>query len=219
MQQSPCACLSDFSGLPDVPPLLERLLRRPPARAPPERRQASPAPPLELKRNLWVCVPPKLSQLHYDCDDSLLMQLAGSKTFLLVDPAPLCGLTTYPCTQTLAPLRRESTGRFSLHLGATDASDSATASNFPLASITEPDLKKHPLFCHARVRAVTVPEDAALLLPAYWYHQVSSSCAPSAPNGGLNIAVNYWFSGGGTAAVRHAILRDHLRVRCAPPAV
>jgi hypothetical protein len=174
---------------------------------------------LELKRNLWVCTPPKLSQLHYDCDDSVLMQLAGSKTFLLVDPAPLCGLTTYPCTQTSVPLHRDSPGCFSLRLGAAGGPDAATTSNFPLASLSEPDLERHPLLRHARVRSVTVPEGAALLLPAYWYHQVSSACAPAAPNGGINIAVNYWFSGGGTAAVRHAILRDHLRVRCPPPAV
>jgi hypothetical protein len=150
------------------------------------------------------------------------MQLTGSKTFLLVDPAPLCGLTTYPCTQTLARLNRKSPGSFSLQLGAAaedGSSAAATASNFPLASLSSPDLERHPLFRHARVRAVTVPEGAALLLPAYWYHQVSSACARDTPNGGINIAVNYWFSGGGTAAVRHAILRDYLRVRCAPPVV
>jgi len=111
---------------------------------------------------------PERLQLHYDTDDSILLQLAGTKTFTLVDPRPLCGLTPYPCIQHMSPLARTAPGEF----GPDRAAAPKTISNFPLASVSEPDLARHALFRYARVRSVHVGEGSALLLPAYWYHQV-----------------------------------------------
>ena len=56
---------------------------------------------------------------------------------------------------------------------------------------------------------------SALLLPAFWYHQVESFAAP----GTLNVAVNHWFDGapdegGASPAAMHRILRAKLRVNC-----
>ena len=64
-------------------------------------------------------------------------------------------------------------------------------------------------------------QGSALLLPAYWYHQVESF----APPGRLNVALNCWFDGGaargqeehGSApspAALHRVLRAKLRVDC-----
>ena len=84
--------------------------------------------------------------------------------------------------------------------------------NFPLVNVTHPDYERHPLFKDAHVMTIDVraptsaprratlfdvphvrqvPAGSALVLPAYWYHQVESF----APPGGLNVAVNYWFQG------------------------
>ena len=61
--------------------------------------------------------------------------------------------------------------------------------NFPLVNVSHPDLERHPLFADAQVFTVDVPAGSALLLPAYWYHQVESFADP----GSLNVAVNYWY--------------------------
>ena len=97
-------------------------------------------------------------------------QLSGCKTFTLVDPAPLHGLTVYPARQRVQELVRHGTGRYTTK---EVTAGSRTYDNFPLVNVTHPDLERHPLFAHAVVIDVEVPEGAALVLPAYWYHQVS----------------------------------------------
>ena len=81
--------------------------------------------------------------------------------------------------------------------------------NFPLVNVTSPDFRRHPLFKYARFVTIDVPEGSALVLPAYWYHQVESGTACP---GQLNVAINYWFSTGTAHQSLHKRLRDHLRV-------
>ena len=54
----------------------------------------------------------------------------------------------------------------------------------------------------------------ALLLPAYWYHQVDSF----APPGKLNVAVNFWFQGHSLATRLYRTLRENLFINCTEPA-
>ena len=195
VQQHVAASLAAFDGLPPTPPLLETLMGGG-----------------ERRSNLWACAPPKLSALHHDSDDSVLLQLSGAKRFTLVDPAPLHGLTTYPAVQRFAELERVAPGVY--RPAAAPAAD-RSASHFPLVNVTHPDLQRHPLFRYARVTTVDVPAGSALLLPAFWYHQVESF----APPGTLNVAVNHWFDGapddgGASPAAMHRILRSKLRVNC-----
>ena len=63
-----------------------------------------------------------------------------------------------------------------------------------------------------RVR-LEVPEGAALLLPAYWHHQVESFAAP----GQLNVAVNYWFQGHSLATRLYRTLRENVFINCSEP--
>ena len=61
-----------------MPPFLARLLRIDPdvvaeAAFAEEDEQATAVG--ALKQNLWVCAPPKRSQLHFDCFDSVLLQV------------------------------------------------------------------------------------------------------------------------------------------------
>ena len=74
----------------------------------------------------------------------------------------------------------------------------------------------------ANVFTVDLPEGSALLLPAYWYHQVESfvdaedtDVEDSCP---LNVAINYWFSREEEAppapSYVHRKLRERLRIEC-----
>ena len=124
-------------------------------------------------RNFWAAAPPKVSVLHYDWQDSILLQLSGTKKFTIVDPARLPA--SYPCVQLMTQLVRRAPGVF-------DARETERElDNFPLVNVTHPDLARHPLFRdaleHNGVFEVEVPEGAALLLPAYWHHQVESFAA------------------------------------------
>ena len=80
---------------------------------------------------------------------------------------------------------------------------------FPLVDVIHPDLRHHPLFAFATVVSVDVPEGAALVLPAYWYHQVESD----AQSGSLNVAINYWFSSGSLPERLHGLMRKRLLVQ------
>ena len=204
VQQSRCDSLAKFEGLPSVPPFLEDYLAGagPLAQA---RLRLS-----RLRANLWVCQPPKLSALHYDSDDSLLIQLAGTKRFTLIDPRPLHGISVYPSVQPVAELRRHARGWYEqLQPDPTEY----PIGNFPLVNATSPDLRRHPLFKYARLVTIDVPEGSALVLPAHWYHQVESGTARP---GQLNVAINYWFSTGTAHQSLHKRLRDHLRIDCVP---
>ena len=218
-QSASDGAFAEFAGLPSQPPALRGLL------------------PESVNRcNLWVCRPPKLSALHYDSDDSILVQIAGTKRFTLVAPGPLLGLTPHPTKLPVEALERVAEGVYAVSDGeeavrerdetsdGTEGEAPRLASHFPLVNVTNPDLERHPLFRFARVTTVEVHEGEALLLPAYWYHEVESF-APTPNAGGedagegeggagLNIAVNYWFDaqveGGGLPSQLHRILRAKL---------
>ena len=188
VQQSPSGDLSEF-GLPSLPPLIGEIAAH--------TMQA---------RNFWAAAPPKVSVLHYDWQDSILLQLSGTKKFTIVDPARLPA--SYPCVQLMTQLVRRAPGVF-------DARETERElDNFPLVNVTHPDLARHPLFRDALenngVFEVEVPEGAALLLPAYWHHQVESFAAP----GQLNVAVNYWFQGHSLATRLYRTLRENVFINC-----
>ena len=184
VQQSPKRDFTEF-GLPDLPPQLEELVKY-----------------TLNARNFWAAHPPKTSVLHYDWQDSVLLQLSGTKVFTIVDPARLH--TAYPCVAYLQQLKRVAPGKFETQL--TDRE----LDNFPLVNITHPDLERHPLFKEATVFKVTLEPGDALLLPAYWYHQVDSY----APPGSLNVAVNYWFQGHSLATRLYRTMRENLFINC-----
>ena len=86
--------------------------------------------------------------------------------------------------------------------------------NFPLVNVTHPDLERHPLFAQAHVFKITLQPGDALLLPAYWFHQVDSAAPPDR----LNVAVNYWFQGHSLATRLYRTLRENLFINCTEPA-
>ena len=164
------------------------------------------------RKNLWVCLPPKVSETHYDEDDSVLLQLSGTKRFTLVAPAPLHGLTAYPSLLPARRLTRRSEGVYEAET-VSDVHDGSRRAlkHFALLNASAPDLARFPLSRHARTVTIDVHEGCALLLPAYWYHRVESHST----EGQLNIAVNAWFdaeAGVGIPARLHRLLRERLHV-------
>jgi len=184
VQQSPSRDFTEF-GLPNLPPLLEELVQY-----------------TLNARNFWAAVPPKVSVLHYDWQDSVLLQLSGTKRFTILDPARL--QAAYPCVAYLQQLKRKAPGVFERQITARELD------NFPLLNITHPDTRRHPLFKEATVFTATLQPGDALLLPAYWYHQVDSY----APPGRLNVAINFWFQGHSLATRLYRTLRENLFINC-----
>tara|TARA_B110001452_G_scaffold95433_1_gene78862 strand:- start:1506 stop:2804 length:1299 start_codon:yes stop_codon:yes gene_type:complete len=188
VQQSPSRDFSEF-GLPALPPHLEALV----------------GPTLNA-RNFWAATPPKRSTLHYDWQDSLLMQLAGVKKFTIVDPARLH--TAYPCVQKMLQLKRTAPGVF------TEQMTERELDNFPLVNVTHPDFERHPLYKDSHVFTVEMHPGDALVLPSYWYHQVESFAEP----GKLCVAVNYWFQGHSLVTRLYRTLRENVFINCTEPA-
>ena len=204
VSQSPAESAEDFhtlfEGLPNFPPLLEALIDERSHQSGPELRRVHGRGEYYrtlargVRRNLWVCSPPKVSALHFDTDDSVLLQLSGTKRFTLFAPAPLHGLTAYPRTLPCVWLERRGPGDYrtvSEALRSRAPQPPSMATNFGSVNASAPDLEVHPLARHARVGTVEVAEGDALLLPAFWYHEVESSISTPAQ---LNVAVNIWFS-------------------------
>lgn len=171
-------------------------------------RDRDGAMPPGFHANLWACSPPKLSQLHYDGYDSLLIQLQGSKRFTLIDPTPICGLAPCPATVPAASVVRRGPGQYEIE-PLPSADERATYDNFPLVCAGEASRAPlAPLFEHAHLTTVDVHAGDALLLPAFWYHEVDSLC--DGPDE-LNLAVNCWWHCGTAISTRHRILREQLR--------
>uniref|UniRef100_A0A7S0IZ20 JmjC domain-containing protein n=1 Tax=Calcidiscus leptoporus TaxID=127549 RepID=A0A7S0IZ20_9EUKA len=189
VQQSPHRDLSEF-GLPNSPPLLEDLVK-----------------PTLQATNLWVATPPKTSVLHYDWQDSVLLQLSGSKRFTVIDPARLH--TAYPCVMQMESYVRVAPGVFETRIVDREID------NFPLVNVSHPDFERFPLFKDAHVMTIDVPAGAALILPAYWYHQVESFAEP----GKFSVALNYWFQGHSLATRLYRTLRENVFLNCTLPAM
>jgi hypothetical protein len=184
VQQSPSRDLSEF-GLPALPPLMEDIVKH-----------------TLGARNFWAATPPKVSVLHYDWQDSVLLQISGHKRLTIIDPARM--ETAYPCVAYLQQLKRVGPGVFEKQL--TDRE----LDNFPLVNATHPDLRRHPLFKSAKPFTVDLHPGDAFVMPAYWYHQIESF----APPGGLNVAVNWWFQGHSLATRLYRTLRENLFINC-----
>ena len=173
--------LADF-GLPAAPPIIAEQLG---------------LDPTATRSNLWATPAPKVSVLHHDTDDSMLLQFSGTKRFTVVAPCAH-GMGVAPCAQRVERRRRVAPGIYEA-----EASDDVSV-NFPLLNISAyacGDVDDFPLLRPERAFAVDVREGDALLLPAYWHHQVNSTAAP----GKLNVAANYWFEAPGNSLDRRLL--------------
>ena len=157
VQQSPSRDFVDF-GLPALPPMLEELVKY---TLNARNFWAATPPKVSVMHYDWcvrlppavTCRPPSARMGLSDdmCalaratrrQDSVLLQISGTKRFTIVDPARL--QTAYPCVAYLRQLKRVAPGVFE------SAVTTRELDNFPLVNITHPDLERHPLFRDAQV--------------------------------------------------------------------
>ena len=136
--------------------------------------------------------------LHYDWQDSVLL---CSLRHLRSSSATLHA--AYPCVAYLEQLRCRP-GKFDAVVTPRELDNS-------LVNVTHLDLHRHPLFKDAITFQITVHPGDALLLPAYWFHQVDSY---TDRRDSLNVAVNYWFQGHSLATRLYRTLRENLFINC-----
>lgn len=161
------------------------------------------------KLSLWVSGQDKISKLHNDPDDNILVVLSGSKTVYLVEPVKYWKalyVGYFPVLQS----RRVAPGQFEFN--ETDE----VFNHFVPIDVLDPDVQRFPaarrlIQENAVVECHLGPGDM-LLLPATWWHQVhnhvtdvkkpsennkdetsSSSSTASSSSPPVNIAVNFWF--------------------------
>ena len=93
----------------------------------------------------------------------MLLQLAGSKRFTLVDHRPLHGLSTYPAAFLVSRLERRAPGVYASAPPpppGTPLAKRDVAENFPLVNVSAPDPSRHPLYRHAKTATVEVSAHA-----------------------------------------------------------
>jgi Cupin-like domain len=109
--------------------------------------------------NLWLAAPSTVTPLHYDDTHNLFAQVSGSKTFYMFPPENLDAL--YP-----GPINSGAQ-----HLSRVD--------------IFRPDFDRYPLAAALSYRMAVVHSGEALVLPAFWWHQVVSN--------DVSVSVNFWW--------------------------
>ena len=142
--------------------------------------------------NLWIGDGGMRSNLHWDGHDNILLQLAGTKTLLLLPPEATPLVSYIPFAEHKYLFRGDSFAGYT--------PTNVTVENHALfdafnSACTEMRLPAHVL---ARARVATLRPGEALFLPALWSHAVVSTPAQTDAEGaeaaGLNMAVNIWFT-------------------------
>jgi hypothetical protein len=117
-------------------------------------------PPAVINKiNLWMASADSRTPLHYDHMNNIFAQLYGTKRFKLF--APDQAANVYPGALDIR----------TRHLSQVDVND--------------PDLERFPRYSEAQYWEAEVEPGDLLLLPAFWWHQVS---APE-----VSVSVNYWW--------------------------
>jgi hypothetical protein len=138
--------------------------------------------------NLWVCSDGKVSTLHNDWRNNILVQAVGHKTISLIDPFRTHAV--YPSKLKIHPWQRTDTAGQVYFEKSPAGPTTHVVDNFPLVNLTHPNLTKYPLFKEASPLTVELHPGDLLIMPAYWFHQVVNHGREA---DGLNIAFNYWF--------------------------
>ena len=174
--------------------------------------------------HLWLAPAGKVSALHNDWNDNVLVNLRGRKRVTLLDPAALGKL--YPAKLRMTVLDRHyedegdgSVGGFS----ARELDGDRWQENYPLVSAAfarggpaAVDPERFPRFAELlgtpHLQTVELGPGDALLLPMLWWHHVENWGDGEGGDGmgSLNLAVNFWFQGHSIATRLFRTLRENV---------
>lgn len=140
--------------------------------------------------NLWIGNQHSRTSFHKDHYENLYAVVTGEKHFLLLPPTDVHRLyiREYPAaTYTYS----KDTGEFDLELEKpTRYVPWCSVDPYPSPETMDDEMAKFPLYFNGpRPFECTVKAGEVLYLPSMWFHHVSQS----ADDGGLTIAVNYWY--------------------------
>ncbi|KAL2348737.1 hypothetical protein Fmac_002737 [Flemingia macrophylla] len=140
--------------------------------------------------NLWIGNRHSRTSFHKDHYENLYAVVTGEKHFLFLPPTDVHRLyiRQYPAaTYTYS----EDTGEFGLELEKpTRYVPWCSVDPYPSPETLDDEMAKYPLYFDGpRPFECTVKAGEVLYLPSMWFHHVRQS----ADDGGLTIAVNYWY--------------------------
>eukprot|EP00931_Biecheleriopsis_adriatica_P094667 TRINITY_DN68296_c0_g1_i1.p1 TRINITY_DN68296_c0_g1~~TRINITY_DN68296_c0_g1_i1.p1 ORF type:complete len:374 (-),score=46.21 TRINITY_DN68296_c0_g1_i1:71-1192(-) len=139
--------------------------------------------------NIWagrlLSKRPKESPLHHDPFENVMLQLAGSKTFVMVTATESANV--YPRWM----LKRHAPPPGDLKSQGLDADRQSSVDNFSPVDPERPDLDRFPQFKKAHVMRCSLDPGQALFMPAYTWHNVLSYGDPDSK---VNLGVNAWFA-------------------------
>lgn len=138
---------------------------------------------------MWVAQDQKVSPLHYDEYNGIIVQAVGTKTVKLVDPVHLGSL--YPSRMPIDLMARHNNGTWSKRRCPCPNFNKKETWNFSPVNLTKIDKRLYPDFNQSNVIECVLEPGEMLLVPAHWWHEVHNH----APDGELNIAFNTWSFG------------------------
>jgi len=143
---------------------------------------------LGKETNIWLSGGGTMTSLHQDTTENIMVQVRGSKEFLLFPPEQ----KDFLYYQSVQEVARDSRETGTIFVGSSGRGDS---SNHGLVDVREPDLKRHPKYVHASGRRCRIDRGDALFVPGSWHHAVYSSCseAERRVEAACNVGLNFWY--------------------------
>lgn len=119
---------------------------------------------------MWLGRDGQRTWLHFDCANNFLLQIKGSKRFVLAPPDAYPNLYCYTFSSCRGKDMDGEMYRFSE------------------VNAWQPDLERHPRAARVKFRTATIVAGETLLIPLGWFHAVVSSGDPD-----MNVALNLFF--------------------------
>ncbi len=149
---------------------------------------------------LWLGDGNAVGKLHFDPFDNILLQISGSKTFILSDPENNTNFYEGHMREAQLEVVTDVEGDVLSedHMYAFQKHkllESTSMVHSPI-DIINPNLKRYPNAQAIKHMNCTVNSGEALFVPSYWWHEVVSHPSDdydSISKLRLNMAINFWY--------------------------